>query len=103
MSDHPVTLRTRKFIRNPLLSRKQMVLYVNSKASFHISFHPSEGTNMLLMLMNFLGMSFTLVAPTAPKMNSERGLRNSTKQTKIKSASSGSGRTTAEARAQGLP
>jgi hypothetical protein len=27
MSD-PVTLRTRKFIRNPLLGRKQMVVYV---------------------------------------------------------------------------
>lgn len=26
MSDSPVTLRTRKFIRNPLLGRKQMVV-----------------------------------------------------------------------------
>lgn len=28
MADAPVTLRTRKFIRNPLLARKQMVVYV---------------------------------------------------------------------------
>ncbi|TVY58308.1 40S ribosomal protein S24 [Lachnellula cervina] len=28
MADQPVTLRTRKFIRNPLLGRKQMVVYV---------------------------------------------------------------------------
>jgi len=26
--EQPVTLRTRKFIRNPLLGRKQMVVYV---------------------------------------------------------------------------
>jgi ribosomal protein S24E len=26
--EQPVTLRTRKFIRNPLLSRRQMVMYV---------------------------------------------------------------------------
>jgi hypothetical protein len=26
MADTPVTLRTRKFIRNPLLARKQMVV-----------------------------------------------------------------------------
>jgi ribosomal protein S24E len=30
MADQQVTLRTRKFIRNPLLSRRQMVLYVGS-------------------------------------------------------------------------
>ena len=29
MSEQQVTLRTRKFIRNPLLSRRQMVLYVD--------------------------------------------------------------------------
>lgn len=28
--EQPVTLRTRKFIRNPLLGRKQMVVYVPS-------------------------------------------------------------------------
>lgn len=28
-SESPVTLRTRKFIRNPLLGRKQMVVYVH--------------------------------------------------------------------------
>lgn len=27
--EQPVTLRTRKFIRNPLLGRKQMVVYVH--------------------------------------------------------------------------
>lgn len=27
-NDGPITLRTRKFIRNPLLGRKQMVVYV---------------------------------------------------------------------------
>lgn len=27
--EQPVTLRTRKFIRNPLLGRKQMVVYVS--------------------------------------------------------------------------
>ena len=30
MSDSQVTLRTRKFIRNPLLGRKQMVVCVQS-------------------------------------------------------------------------
>ncbi|KAL8713186.1 MAG: hypothetical protein Q9220_002707 [cf. Caloplaca sp. 1 TL-2023] len=29
--EQPVTLRTRKFIRNPLLGRKQMVVYVKEK------------------------------------------------------------------------
>lgn len=28
MADSSVTLRTRKFIRNPLLGRRQMVVYV---------------------------------------------------------------------------
>lgn len=35
MSDSQVTLRTRKFIRNPLLGRKQMVVYVKSPQHFH--------------------------------------------------------------------
>lgn len=30
MADSQVTLRTRKFIRNPLLGRKQMVVYVTA-------------------------------------------------------------------------
>lgn len=36
--EQPVTLRTRKFIRNPLLGRKQMVVYV------HHPFFPSITT-----------------------------------------------------------
>ena len=32
--DAPVTLRTRKFLSNPLLGRKQMVVYVYSSCRF---------------------------------------------------------------------
>jgi ribosomal protein S24E len=39
-SDSPVTLRTRKFIRNPLLGRKQMVVYV---PNITFTTHPVAG------------------------------------------------------------
>lgn len=37
MSESQVTLRTRKFIRNPLLGRKQMVVCVQPPADFTVS------------------------------------------------------------------
>lgn len=36
MSESQVTLRTRKFIRNPLLGRKQMVVYVQQMQQWTI-------------------------------------------------------------------
>lgn len=44
--DTPVTLRTRKFIRNQLLSRRQMVVYVQS--AHHFSFVFPEFRHRLL-------------------------------------------------------
>lgn len=40
MSEGQVTLRTRKFIRNPLLGRKQMVVCVMPQST------PSQTTNL---------------------------------------------------------
>ena len=93
--EQPVTLRTRKFIRNALLGRKQMVVYVslllqphspNPSPPFHYHSHP----NPKLIQRPYPATSSTPIAPTSPKTNSATNSPNSIKREKTKSPASAS-------------
>src|SRR4051794_35074038 len=92
-----VTLRTRKFIRNPLLSRRQMVVYVLPEP-LHIQFQPHRHTTDYLS--NLTVMSSTQTDPMSPKTNSALSSQKSIKPIKTKCPSLDSGHNMVEGKAQ---
>ena len=107
MSEAQVTLRTRKFIRNPLLGRKQMVVCVTT-LRIH-KHHPCRHTFQYYEQAQSQNMhtdndpvpvtSSTPTVPTSAKTSSAANSANSTKPPKTKSPASASGHSMGVARA----
>lgn len=93
-----VTLRTRKFLRNALLGRKQMVVWVF--ITTQPSLHEMSFVAMILMTSH-KAMCFIPTAQTCPRKTFAQNWQKPTKWTKTKCLFSGSEPNTVEERAQG--
>lgn len=70
--EQPVTLRTRKFIRNPLLGRKQMVVYVpSSPISSHSTNPPPQNIRIPLTPSPFPQKNSDVLHPSRPNVSKD--------------------------------
>lgn len=91
-----VTLRTRKFLRNALLGRKQMVVWVYITTSLQEMSFVAK-----ILMTSQKAMCFIPTAQTCPRKTFVQNWQKPTKWTKTKCLFLGSGPNTVEGRAQG--